>query len=408
VPTFITQPDAQPSLPRVLIVGSEDVDARIELMRGLADGYTLAAAGTSRELETPFAQSGFRYFYYPLSRGLGPASDLGALVALWRLLARFRPHIVHAFDTKPGVYACVAARLACVPVVVGTITGLGSLYGEHGLASHCIRGIYERMQRLASRVGDLTIFQNHDDREQFLAGRIVSAAKSTVIAGSGVRTDVLDPKLIAEAQRRQTRASLGIPAEAMVVTLVSRVIRSKGVEEFVAAAQRVHAQVPNAYFLLVGPADRNSVDRFSPAELAEFARAVHWPGARDDVPQILAASDLFVLPSSLREGIPRVLLEAASMGLPLITTDAPGCNDVVEDGVNGALVPAHDSAALSHAIVRLLGQPELCRRFGQASRQRAVERFDLSVVVEQTRRHYAELLARKANAANRLTACAAP
>jgi N,N'-diacetylbacillosaminyl-diphospho-undecaprenol alpha-1,3-N-acetylgalactosaminyltransferase len=263
------------------------------------------------------------------------------------------------------------------------------------------------MQRLASHLADLTIFQNCDDREQFLARRVVSAAKSAVIAGSGVRTEILDPTRVSDLQRRQVRASLGIPAEATVVTLVSRVIRSKGVDEFVAAAQRVRAQIPGAHFLLVGPADRESVDRYTPAELTEFARVVHWPGARQDVPQILAASDLFVLPSSLREGIPRVLLEAASMGLPLITTDTPGCNDVVEDGVNGLLVPAHDTAALSQAIVRLLGHPELCRRFGQASRQHAVERFDLSVVVEQTRMHYSELLARK-RPANHLATCVAP
>jgi glycosyltransferase involved in cell wall biosynthesis len=405
---FMIKLDAQRLSPRVLIVSSDDVDARIALMRGLADGCTLAAAGSARALEDRFAQSGFRYFYYPLRRGLGPASDVGAILALWRLMARFRPDIVHAFDTKPGVYACIAARLAGVPIVVGTITGLGSLYGAHGLMPRCLRGIYEHMQRLASQLADLTIFQNHADREQFLARRVVSAAKSAVIAGSGVATDVLDPQRVSDSERRQVRASLGIPAEAPVVTLVARVIRSKGVEEFVAAAERVRAQIPGAHFLLVGPADPDSVDRFGPAELAEFARVVHWPGARNDVPQVLAASDLFVLPSTLREGIPRVLLEAASMGLPLIATDAPGCNDVVEDGVNGLLVPARNVAVLSQAIVRLLSQPALCRRFGQASRQRAVEHFDLSVVVEQTRMHYSELLARKLKVAHRLATCVAP
>jgi glycosyltransferase involved in cell wall biosynthesis len=383
-------------LPKVLIVGGEDVHARIDLMRGLADAYTLAAAGTSPDLAPEFARAGFWYFRYPLGRGLGPFSDLGALAALWRLLTRLRPQIVHAFDTKPGVYGCLAARLAGAPVVLGTITGLGSLYSGEGRHPRLVRRIYEGLQRLAASQSDLTVFQNRDDRERFVARRIVPAGKAVVIPGSGVPTDVFDPARVSHQQRLQVRASLGIPADALVVTMVSRVIRSKGVEEFVAAAGEVRQRFPESRLLLVGPADRDSVDSFSPDELDGLARQVHWPGPRSDIPQVLAASDLFVLPSYLREGIPRVLLEAASMGLPLITTDWPGCNEVVAEGVNGLLVPARDPAALGRAILSLLARPELRQRFGRLSRQRARERFDLAVVVGQTRSLYQELLARKA------------
>jgi glycosyltransferase involved in cell wall biosynthesis len=392
--------------PTVLIIGSEDVHARIDLMRGLADDHVVAAAGSDPCLAPIFAQAGFRYFDYPLSRGLGPCSDVHAFAALWRLLASYRPDIVHAFDTKPGIYGCLAARLAGVPVVVGTVTGLGSLYGDDGNGSPIVRGVYERLQRLASQYADLTIFQNRCDREEFVARRLVPASKAALIAGSGVATDVLDPTRVSESQRRDVRASLGIPAEALLVTLVSRVIRSKGVEEFVAAAAHIRQRLPGTHFLLVGPTDTDSVDSFRPDELAEFSRVVHWPGARRDIPLVLAASDVFVLPSYLREGIPRVLLEAASMGLPLVTTDAPGCNDVVADGVNGFLTPPRDPPALSRAILTLLEQPDLRQRCGQASRQRAVERFDLSVVVAQTRRHYRELLARKTQRVRRPLAAA--
>ena len=178
--------------------------------------------------------------------------------------------------------------------------------------------------------------------------------------------------------------------------MMSRVVRSKGVEEFVAAANQVPQKIPAAHFLLVGHADPFSVDSFAPAELADFHRVVNWPGARNDIPHVLAASDLFVLPSYLREGIPRALLEAAATGLPMITTDFPGCNDVVVDGVNGRLVPPRDPAALSQAIVELLEQPALRRRFGEASRRRAVELFDLSIVIERTRNLYHEFLGRNA------------
>jgi glycosyltransferase involved in cell wall biosynthesis len=381
--------------PKVLIVGGEDVHARIDLMRGLAEDHLMAAAGSTPHLAPAFAQAGFRYFDYPLSRGVGPCSDVYALGSLWRLMRSYRPGVVHAFDTKPGIYGCLAARFAGVPIVVGTITGLGSLYGEDDKSLPVVRGVYEQLQRLTAQQSDLTIFQNRCDREEFVARRIVPAGKAALIAGSGVSTEIFDPRLVSDADRSEVRTSLGIPADVPVITLVSRVIRSKGVEEFVAAARNTRERMPDAHFLLVGPADMDSVDSFREDELAEFGRVVNWPGARRDIARVLAASDLFVLPSYMREGIPRVLLEAASMALPLITTDSPGCNDVVEDGVNGFLTPGRDPAALTRAILRLLEQPELRRRFGQVSRRRAVERFDLSVVVQETRRHYRELLARK-------------
>ncbi len=383
--------------PRVLLVGSEDVHARLPLLRGLAGDWTPAAAGSSRDLAPRFAAAGFPYFYYPLCRGLGPVTDLCALAALWRLMRRWRPQVVHAFDTKPGVYACLAARLAGVRAVVGTVTGLGSLYSED--APPVVRGVYERLQRLASRHSDRTVFQNRDDRDCFVARRVVPAAKATIISGSGVDTDALDPARFSAAGRRQVRASLGVPADALLVTMVARLIRSKGVEDFVAAAAQVRRRLPDTHFLLVGAADKDSVHAFRPEEIARFAEVVHCVGPRPDVPAVLAASDLFVLPSYLREGIPRVLLEAASMGLPIVTTNTPGCADVVEDGVNGLLVPARAPTPLTEAILHLLGSAEMRRRFGRHSRKRAVDFFDLAVVIGQTRTLYEELLARNASRA---------
>jgi glycosyltransferase involved in cell wall biosynthesis len=381
--------------PKVLIIGSEDVHTRIDLMRGLAKDHVIAAAGSNPELAPDFARAGFHYFSYPLARGVGPVSDVHAFAALWRLMRSYRPDIVHAFDTKPAIYGCLAARLAGIPVVLGTVTGLGSLYGDHSGSAPIVRWVYEWLQRLTSQCADLTIFQNHCDLDEFVARRVVPAGKAALIAGSGVATNVLDPARISHAERCAVRASLRIPADAPLVTLVSRIIRSKGVGEFVAAARQIRRQKPQTHFLLVGGADHDSVDNFRADELAEFGRVVNWPGARRDIPEVLAASDVFVLPSYLREGIPRVLLEAAAMGLPIVTTDTPGCNDVVEDGVNGFLTTRHNPAALSRAIVTLLDQPELRRRFGLVSRRRAVERFDLAVVVRQTRLHYQELLARR-------------
>jgi glycosyltransferase involved in cell wall biosynthesis len=385
--------------PRVVIVGGPDVDARIELMHRLDDAFDLNALGSHPGLEAKFSAEGFRYGSYRLSRRVDPIGDLATLSQLVLAFRRLRPQIVHAFDTKPGVWACLAARLAGVPAVVGTVTGLGSLYGGADLPTRLARRAYEMLQALACRASDRTVFQNREDPRQFVAAGITSPGKALVIPGSGVRTDVFAPDLISDQERARLRAELGIPPGRTVVTMVSRVMRSKGVLELMAAAREVGATHPQTHFLLVGPADEESLDRLSAAELAALRETVTWPGPRRDIALVLAASDIFVLPSAYREGIPRVLLEAASMGLPIVTTDSPGCNEAVEDGVNGLLVPVEDPTALARAIVRLVESPDLRRRLGQASRRRAVERFDLAVIAAQTGAMYRQLLARPANLA---------
>jgi glycosyltransferase involved in cell wall biosynthesis len=135
------------------------------------------------------------------------------------------------------------------------------------------------------------------------------------------------------------------------------------------------------------------MDRLEPAELATLERELVWTGPRDDVPALLAAADVMAFPSGYGEGIPRVLLEAASMALPIVTTDAPGCREVVVEGENGLLVPIGDAAALTAALERLADEPALRRRFGEKGRERALRRFDLAVVAERTRLLYRELLA---------------
>jgi len=250
------------------------------------------------------------------------------------------------------------------------------------------------LQRLACRATDVTVFQNREDAEHFVSGHLVRAETARLIPGSGVSTERFAPGAVSEHARCQLKCALGIQADEQVVTMVSRVIRSKGVLEFAAAAQWICGRIPRVRFLLVGPEDSESIDCLTAGEMAAVRRTVTVTGPRQDIAALLALSDVFVLPSRYREGVPRVLLEAASMGLPIVTTDSPGCNAVVVEGVNGFLVQPRDEKALSWAILALIESPELRARLGAASRQRAIEHFDLSLIASQTESVYREVLAR--------------
>lgn len=380
--------------PRVCLVGGPDVDARLELMRVLSRDFDLYAAGTDARLAAAFAEAGFRFRYYRMSRLTNPVVDAWAVWRLVRMFRADRPAIVHTFDTKPGVWGRLAAKLAGVPVVIGTLPGLGSLYSEPNWKGRLIRPLYEHLQTLVSRWADLTVFQNADDAREMERRGVVPPGRTAIISGSGVRTDVFTPP---RSRDREVplRAELGVPEGGMVVAMVSRILRSKGVLEFAAAARRVQQVEPGITFLLVGQADVESLDALSADELRQLEESVLWAGWRGDVKDILALSDVFVLPSFYREGIPRVLIEAAATGLPLIAVDGPGSREVVEDGVNGVLVPPRDAAAIAEAVLRLARSPELRARLGERSRERAVSRFDLSVVAEETRSLYEALLKAK-------------
>jgi glycosyltransferase involved in cell wall biosynthesis len=252
---------------------------------------------------------------------------------------------------------------------------------------------YQPLQTLACRMADLTVFQNADDAHEFERRHVVTQDHSIVIPGSGVRTDLFAPGH-SDAEPLQ-RAELELPDQGLVVVMISRILRSKGVLDFAAAARATRLADPTVNFLLVGPADPDSVDALTVRELEELRGSITWVGRRSDVRNVLALADIFVFPSYYREGIPRVLLEAASMGLPLIAADVPGSREVVEDGVNGFLVPPREPQAISEAVLRLADAHELRQRFGDNSRSRAVSLFDSSLVAERIESLYRTLLAAK-------------
>jgi glycosyltransferase involved in cell wall biosynthesis len=223
------------------------------------------------------------------------------------------------------------------------------------------------------------IFENPDDREQFVAAGAIEPDRAVVIRGGGINL-----KDFAPAPE---------PAGAPIVTLASRLIWAKGIREFVAAAGIVRRIMPATRFALVGEPDPGNPTSVDEAVLRQWNEegAVEWWGPRSDMQAVLAQSTIVVLPTLYREGVPRILMEAASAGLPIVTTDAPGCREIVEHGRNGILVPPGDEEAVAAAIISLLEAPALRRQYGAAGRVLAVEEFGVDAVVARTLAIYAEL-----------------
>jgi glycosyltransferase involved in cell wall biosynthesis len=380
------------NLPKVLFIGGPDVDSRIPIIKHLTEEFSISVLGSNPDLADTFLRAGISYFSYALNRGVHPLADISTMIFLTGFISRFRPDIVHTFDTKPAVWGRLAAKIAGVPIVIGTITGLGALYSKNNLKTRIVRSIYKPLQKLACRLSNMTIFQNTEDVEQFIRDGIVAREKTAVVFGSGVETQVFAPEKFPPAERSLTRESLNLNEGDIIVTMISRLIRSKGVIEFARAAQIIRRQHPQTVFLLAGSDDKESVDRLTAPERDLVINAVTWLGARNDIPKLLAISDIFVLPTYYREGIPRVLLEAASMELPIITTQVPGCVEVVTHNLNGFLVPIHDGAFLLKYIDKLIMDHSFRKQFGQESRRLAISRFDISIITAQTASIYKKIL----------------
>lgn len=374
--------------PRVWLIGTDDVRLRLPLVAALrARGFAPEVLGTVPD--DTFAVAGVPYRQYRLDRWVDPFGDWAASRQLQRLFREERPEVVHGFDTKPAILAPLAAHAAGIERTVSTITGLGYLFSTSTPLAVSLRPAFHLLQRLASRQTEVMVFQNQQDQSYFRAHGLVRAGHDVLIRGSGIALDELRVSAEAIAKLRMELELSG----RRVVLMVSRLVALKGVREFLAAAAMVHAQWPEVAFLLAGPAVSEGRQAVPVEEVRRAGAFVRYLGARTDVPALLSLADVFVLPSYYREGVPRVLLEAAALGVPLITTDTPGCGDVVHHGVNGLLVPPRSAPALADAIIRLLASPDLRARMGAWSRVRIPSQFGLDGVADGYATVYDRVLA---------------
>ncbi|WP_243038990.1 glycosyltransferase family 4 protein [Dyella sedimenti] len=331
---------------------------------------------------------GVRWQPVPLDRrSLNPLRELAFLRRFAQLLRAEHPQLIHGFTIKCAVYGSLAARLAKVPARVNAVAGLGYVFTSTDTRARVLRPVVRGLLRLAlgGRAARL-ILQNPDDVAMFEQVNLVDRSRIHLIAGSGV-----------DCSRFQA-ASGDRLAEPMKVLLAARLLWDKGIAEYIEAARQLLADGRSIRFLMAGTPDPGNPAAVSPDEVRGWVAEglVEWLGHVDDMPALFASVDVVVLPS-YREGLPKSLIEAAACALPLVTTDVPGCREVVSNGEDGLLVPARDAQALARAIARLHDDPELARGLGRAARVKALAEFDERIVIEKTMAVYRELLPARGN-----------
>jgi glycosyltransferase involved in cell wall biosynthesis len=320
-----------------------------------------------------------------------PFRDARGLVELVRYFRGQRFDIVHTHGLKPGLLGRLAARIARVPVVVHTIHGLFFYEGMSAIQ----RRLWAQVERIGMKLGDYALSQNREDVEVAIALGLCRPERIGYL-GNGVDLRVFDPGALDRQAVARLRRQWGVAPGEPVVCIVGRFVVEKGHLEFFQAARRVRERRRDVHFWALGAEQPERpgtlTDHPAAAEASQFVRFL---GMRQDMPEVLAAADVVVLPSHGREGIPRVLMEAAAMGRSIVTTRVRGCREVVEHGVTGLLVPARDAEALAEATLRLIGDRDGAMRLGARAREYAQRHFDENEYCKKIAYCYERLLQRE-------------
>lgn len=364
---------------RLFFVGGEDVSLRIPMVKMLNKlGYEVTVVGS--ETRQIFDQANIRYFNYSLDRGFTPLLDLKAVYQLFKLFREKRPEIVHTFDTKPNILACVASWFARVPKTIRTINGMGDIFSSKSLRNAILSRIYNLSQYLASGLSQYTIFQNVDDMEYFSSRGLISAKKARYVAGSGVSVEEFEKSVGSEGYLAALKDDLNILGGCTTI-LIARIIKAKGIIEYLESARELSKRSKRLKFLLVGNIEAGA-DALHKSIIDEYSDVCLYLGHRDDVSSLIAVSDIVVLPSYYKEGVPRTLIEGASLRKPLVSTSVSGCKDIVIDKHNGILVPPQDAEKLMDAIWYLSNNPAIRFEMGNKGRQLVEDSFSLEKVCE--------------------------
>lgn len=336
-------------------------------MAAMGHEVSVGAPDIDENLRRRLEQLGARVIETKLERnGSGVFSDLRYHQGIFALIRRLRPNLVLTYTIKPNIWGAIAAWRAGVPSYA-LVTGLGFAFSseeeEESIRSKSVKLISRGLYRLSAKLNRRVIFQNPDDRADFIAsGGLKDESKTGLVDGSGV-----DLKYFGRSP---------LPSQVKFL-MISRLLVSKGVLEYVDAANKIRKVHPQAQFLLVGPLEQG-FDSIAPSLLNEWVKdgIVDYRGALDDIRSVMSEATVYVLPS-YREGTPRTVLEAMAMGRAIVTTDAPGCRETIRDGEEGFLIEPRNPHALAVALERFILEPDLALLMAEKAYKRAREKYDV-------------------------------
>ncbi|OBZ09817.1 hypothetical protein A8L34_21340 [Bacillus sp. FJAT-27264] len=330
------------------------------------NGNEVIAVGPEAGYEEQIAELGARFIQLPIARtGTNPLSDLSLIKRIYKLIRNESPDLVFSYTIKPVIFGSIAARLAGVKNIYAMLTGLGYVFVAKGGKAFILRTISKSLYWTALRNCKKVLFQNPDDLNEFVSNRLVNLEKTALINGSGVNLDYFQ--------------QVPLPTKTTFL-MICRIIKDKGVLEYLKAAEIVKKKYPQVQFSLVGPFDVNP-NSLAYDDLKSYVDSgiVDYLGETKDVRPFIGQASVFVLPS-YREGTPRTVLEAMAMGRAIITTDAPGCRETVVDGVNGFLVPVKDVERLAQAMLRLVENENELREKAFNSLEICKTKYDVNKV----------------------------
>jgi len=375
--------------PKLLFFVTEDwyfASHRLPLAAAaVEDGYEVVLVTRVDRHLKEITRHGIRVIPTTISRsGLNPLKELGSLAELQRIYKRERPDIVHHVALKPVIYGSLVARSLGIKGVVNALGGFGFIYSSNRLKARLLRpGINHALKLAIGGQHTQTILQNSDDKDQIIGKGFAKPQHIHLVRGAGVNV---------------TKYAKSPPPHSVepLVILPSRLLRDKGVEEFAEAARLLKARGIKARFALIGKPDKENPNSISETEIESWVKGgiLEYWGWRADMPEVLAQSALVCLPT-YGEGLPKSLLEAAASARAIVTTDIPGCREIVRPGVNGWLVPPRDIPALTSALEEAIGNPDLCAKYGKEGRQMVKNDFSLDYVIAETLHIYHKLLEHK-------------
>jgi len=343
---------------------------RLNLIRILKEeGYEIIIVAPYDECAKKLKGEFEYYDIFINNKGTNPFEDIKTFMQYCKLYKKLKPDIVLNFTIKPNIYGTLACGLLNIKTI-NNITGLGTLFINQNLVTKIVKYLYKISQKKAAKI----FFQNKDDFYLFINEKLVDKNKCDILPGSGV--DVKKFKPIEVKKKDNIFRFL----------LIARMLWDKGVGEYVEAAKIIKQKYQNVEFQLLGPIGVDNPKAISKDQIDKWVKEgiVNYLGVTDDVREYIARADCIVLPSYYREGIPRTLLEAASMEKPIITTNSVGCKEVVDDGINGFLCRVKDVRDLADKMEKMMNLDEEERKkMGKRGRKKVLRKFDEKIIIER-------------------------